>query len=61
MPSGGNTPLEYEEAKLIWLDYVDAQKHGLEFEWLRWFIGGVVNNKLPINEASKAARIEWDF
>jgi hypothetical protein len=61
MPSGGNTPLNRDDFAVVWGDYREARKHGLEGEWLQWFIGGLVNDKLPVREASYAACIEWDF
>jgi hypothetical protein len=45
----------------IWRDYKDAKKNGLVHEWLDYFVGGIVHNKLPPEEASYAACIEWDF
>jgi hypothetical protein len=61
MPSGGNTPLDEEDWAAVERDYVAARKEGLDREWLRWFIGGLVIDKLPVREASYAACIEWDF
>lgn len=61
MPSGGNSPLNEEDWAYVMAHYDDAVKHGLQYEWLKWFLGGIVENKLPIREASYAACIEWDF
>ena len=61
MPSGGNTPLNQGDWEYVEAQYLDSCKHGLQLEWLRWFLGGLVENKLPIREASYAACIEWDF
>lgn len=61
MPSGGNTPLSDHIFEEVRRDYDEAVKHGLQYEWLQWFIGGLVNDHLPVEEASYAACIEWDF
>lgn len=61
MPSGGNTPLEGADWEVVMNDFRSAEKHGLQYEWLQWFVGGLVIDKLPVREASYAACIEWDF
>ena len=55
MPSGGNTPVDFDAMRPVWNDYKAAVEHGLVFEWLSYFIGGLVNEKLPVEEASHAA------
>jgi len=61
MPSGGNTPISGDDWEYVKADYKEAVKNGLQYEWLQWFVGGLVNNKIPVREASLAACIEWDF
>jgi hypothetical protein len=61
MPSGGNTCLNEADWLFVKGDYEAACKHGLQLEWLQWFLGGLVEDHLPIREASNAACIEWDF
>lgn len=61
MPSGGNTALNENDWKFVRRDFEQACKHGLQYEWLQWFIGGLVEDKLPVREASYAACVEWDF
>ena len=61
MPSGGNTPLNEDDWKFVRSQYEDALRHGLQYEWLQWFLGGVIEDKLPVRQASYAACIEWDF
>jgi hypothetical protein len=61
MPSGGNTPLNEADWAFVRNHFADAKKNGLEYEWLQWFLGGLVHDQLPIREASNAACIEWDF
>jgi hypothetical protein len=61
MPSGGNTPLNDEDWQVIDEHFRDAKKQGLEREWLQYFIGGLVHDKLPVRQASYNACIEWDF
>ena len=52
MPSGGNTPLNEADWLYVRNQYNDAVKHGLQYEYLQWFLGGLVENKLPIRKAS---------
>jgi hypothetical protein len=63
MPSGGNTPLDEDgdDWKVVERDYREAVKNGMQFEYLRWMLGGVIHDKLDIKVASYAACIEWDF
>jgi hypothetical protein len=61
MPSGGNTCLNEPDWEFVRANYDAACKHGLQYEYLQWFLGGLVEDKLPIREASNAACIEWDF
>jgi len=61
MPSGGNTCLNDEDWEFVKADYDAACKNGLQYEWLQWFVGGLVHDKLPVRESSRAACIEWDF
>jgi hypothetical protein len=61
MPDGGNTALNDDDWKFVKADFDAACKHYMQSEWLQWFIGGLVENKLPVREASNAACIEWDF
>jgi hypothetical protein len=61
MPSGGSTPLGDDDFDMVMQDYKEAVKNGLQYEWLQYFIGGLVNDKLPVREAAYAACIEWDF
>jgi hypothetical protein len=63
MPSGGNTPLEEDspEWRVVMRDFDEARKQGMQYEWLRWMLGGIINNKLDVKEASNNACIEWDF
>jgi hypothetical protein len=61
MPCGGNTPLGESDFAFIKECYDDAVRNGLQYEWLQWFVGGLVINKLPVREAANAACIEWDF
>lgn len=61
MPSGGNTPLQGDDWEYVKAQFMAAQDCGLTYEYLQWFIGGLVIDKLPVREASYAACIEWDF
>ena len=61
MPSGGNTPLNECDWKYIKACYNHACKNHLQYEWLQWFLGGLVENDFPIREAAENACIEWDF
>lgn len=61
MPSGGNIPLKDDDWEYVKGQYEDACKHGLQYEYLQWFIGGLVNNKKNVRDASYSACIEWDF
>lgn len=61
MPSGGSTSLQGKEWEYVRNTYDDAVKHSLQYEWLQWFVGGIViDGKSPI-EAAHDAAIEWDF
>jgi hypothetical protein len=61
MPSGGGSPLNEEEWVEVRHTYDEACALGLEYEWLRWFAGVLVNEKMTPREAAWAAAIEWDF
>ena len=61
MPSGGASPLEGNDWEIFKRHYENAQKGGLEYEWLRWFIGGLVINKMSVADAAYAATVEWDL
>ena len=61
MPSGGGSPLNDADWQFVLRTYNDAVQHGLHGEWLRWFIGGLVNDKMSVTEAAVAAALEWDF
>jgi hypothetical protein len=61
MPSGGNTPLSGKDWELIRADFDEAKKNGLQYEWLQFFIGGLVHDNRPVREASYYACVEWDF
>jgi hypothetical protein len=62
MPSGGSTamPDDAEWEKVIEI-YEEAVKHGLQYEWLSFFVGGIVNDKKTPAQAAYDAAIEWDF
>jgi hypothetical protein len=61
MPSGGGSPLNEDEWEFVRKTFDAARKHGLEYEWLRWFAGTLVRHKMTVKEAAMAAAIEWDF
>jgi len=61
MPSGGSSPLEGDAWEYFCNVYYVAKKNGLEYEFLQWFLGGLVNEKLSIENAATAAAVEWDF
>jgi hypothetical protein len=61
MPSGGNISLNDKDWEYVKKHYDDAVKNGMQYEWLQWFLGGLVEDKLPITVASYNACIEWDF
>ncbi len=61
MPSSGNTPLNEADWEYVKSCYKHARNEGLEFEWLQWFLGGLVENKLSIRNAAENACIEWDI
>jgi len=61
MPSGGSTAYPQDKFNAIREIYDEAVKHGLQYEWLRWFIGGVVIDKKDPFEAADDAATEWDF
>lgn len=61
MPQGACTVLDSVTWTKVREVYDDARKHGLEYEWLQFFIGGLVNDKLSPIEAAYEAAIEWDF
>jgi hypothetical protein len=61
MPSGGASPLPENEMNIVWEAYQQAVKHGLQYEWLCWFSGGIWKDKMSPSEAANAAAIEWDF
>ena len=61
MPSGGATPLTDDEMKIVWACYEAAEKNGLVYEWLMWFVGGLSKDNMSPTEAANAAATEWDF
>jgi hypothetical protein len=61
MPSGGSTPIDSNDWDYVRKTYDVAVKHGLQYEWLQWFIGGIVNDEKSIVQAATDAAIEWDF
>ena len=62
MPSGGATPIKYEDNwEYVEKTFEEACKHGLQYEWLMYFTGGLYYNKMTPSEAAYAAAIEWDF
>lgn len=61
MPSGGSTPLSGDSWDYVRKTYDEAVKHGLQYEWLEYFIGGIVTDKKEVIDAAHDAAIEWDF
>jgi hypothetical protein len=61
MPSGGSTPLGGDDWEYVRKVYGQAVFHGLQYEWLEYFIGGIVNDHKGVKEAANDAAIEWDF
>lgn len=71
MPSGGQTPLSAQNEE-TW-DYVrgvfrEALKNGLHYEWLDFFLGGLLRNGpgaqisgQQVKQEANDAAIEWDF
>ena len=71
MPSGGSSPIglieelqntKFENSGINWFEksYENAKKHGMDHEWLDWFLGGDKQG-MTIPEACLAATIEWDL
>lgn len=60
MPSGGQTPIEFEVAEKVSKIAKEAYRHGLQTEWFSFFIGGIKEGQHPV-EAANLAAIEWDF
>jgi len=61
MPSGGASPLEGDDWNMFKIHLENARYSGMEEEWLRWFIGGLVIDKMSIADAAFAATVEWDL
>lgn len=61
MPSGGSTALNDVDWEVVRATYREAKMQGLEFEWLRWFVGGLVIDKKSVTQAANDAATEWDF
>jgi hypothetical protein len=61
MPSGGASPLENNDWDIFKAHYENAERNGLQYEWLRWFVGGLVIEKMSVAGAAYAATIEWDL
>ena len=60
MPSGGQTPISEEDADQVYEVARAAIEHGLLYDWLRYYSGGLAAGQRPVNAAYLAA-IEWDF
>jgi hypothetical protein len=41
MPQGKCVPLSDEQMLIVYRRYCQAKDHGLTFEWLQWFTGGI--------------------
>lgn len=61
MPSGRCTPLKEEVWEAVRKEYDNAVKHGLQYEWLRWYSGGIAYKRLHPVTAAEEAAIEWDI
>jgi len=61
MPSGGGSPLAEKDWHYVRIIYNDAIRNGLQYEFLQWMLGSMVNDKMSVQEAALAAAIEWDF
>jgi hypothetical protein len=61
MPSGGTSALREEDWEYVRKCYEMARESSMEYEWMQWFIGGLVNEKIPVHDAAFAALIEWDL
>ena len=51
---------ELPQLKAVIEHLENAQKHGMQYEWMTWFIGGV-RQGMPLWEAAAEAAIEWDL
>lgn len=61
MPQGAASPLGDEDWKVVEEHFDNAAEHGMESEWLRWFVGGIVNQRMSPRDAAAEATIEWDL
>lgn len=61
MPSGGTRPINEKDWEHVRNTFEHALKHGLHYEWLRWYSGGIYYDRLSPAEAADRAAIEWDF
>ena len=61
MPSGGASPLKEGDWNIFKAHLDNARRFGMEEEWLRWFVGGLVIEKMSIADAAYAATVEWDL
>lgn len=60
MPQGRCRPISDDTMEKIWERYERAKTHGLEREWMQWFVGGILICKLQPVEAAEEACFEWD-
>jgi hypothetical protein len=73
MPSGGSNPIGlidelqerggiYKNSSIDWFceSLKNAKLHGMEYEWLDWFLGGIKQG-MSVKEACNAATFEWDL
>jgi hypothetical protein len=61
MPSGGASALKDNDWNIVKTHYENAHRLGMDYEWLRWFIGGLVIDKMSVADAAFAATVEWDL
>lgn len=61
MPSGGSTSISEREYDLFRKGLQRASVHGLQKEFMMYFLGGIVHNRLPVGMAISAALTEWDM